>query len=217
MPEHIGTVTSREEKIIQKGDNKGQPFLKVTLEPEKWTYSLFDGQHIKTAKGSNSLKVTWEEDGVYRKVVDVQAVEGEQAVELASAVQSNQEFQRWQSCEVTAREIMCALINQSKDAVIHRFQEYYQALRAEVDGIAKKATTQSPQEEAPKQGELTRGGMMTTITEHWKAIGIDKDPKMIETWCRSAVFGFTTLTQATDEEIGVLYKKALGEIVEARG
>jgi len=71
-------------------------------------------------------------------------------------------------------------------------------------------------EERIKQGELTRGGMMTTITEHWKAIGIDKDPKTIEAWCRAAVSKFTTLTQATHEEINVLYRKAISEIVESR-
>lgn len=151
MAEHIGTVTNREEKEISKGDNKGQPFLKVTLEPEKWTYSLFDGQHIKTAKQNNSLKVTWEEDGKFRNVTGVEVAE---RTEVEAVTNEHNEFARWQSCEVTAREIMCKVIeNYSEldtgtgkhltESTIGVFRDFYRAVRTEVDDVVSVIYTPS--------------------------------------------------------------------------
>ena len=70
--EHIGVIT---EHSIEEG--KQGNYHKITVEPDKWSYSLFDAKLFDLCKKGKGVKVSWEKDktGKFRNVTTIEEVE----------------------------------------------------------------------------------------------------------------------------------------------
>lgn len=69
MSEHIGRINS----LSEPDDKNGKKYVKIVVEPSKWTYSIFQDTLKQKARSNNgaAVVVEYDEDGIFRTLTDI--------------------------------------------------------------------------------------------------------------------------------------------------
>lgn len=210
MSEHIGTIT---EHSIEEG-KKGE-YHKITVEPEKWTYNVFDEKLFPLCKKGKGVKVVYQVEGKFHNIESIEEVKQPEAPEPHGNGKSDMTKEDW-----AAKDRRIARLTIAKAVIESRSDFFAEAADRAFNWVYElpqnpPTKPQEGKQVATKDEDITIGQMMSKVYSHWQAKKIEHDEVAIKKWVGNLVPDFTGLGMIKDKALmKKLYDKAMSETMK---